>query len=265
MKKSILCFYIIVCAITYIIIGVLVFLWFFDKDNSIKDDREYVQIEELQDYFVRNINIIRFVTECNDFPDYEARKLWYHRIDGYHTEPHIECFFKREMTKEEFIKLSKITHNIYWRVDKDGTLRFSRGWSQKEFMEIPVGMMENMLVRIEKLSQSGFTLSYRDNVKGERIDGDFLNKLTGKTFPAYSVVDYNNDGVRIYAQLQFENLVDTGTINELLASDSLDIKFDTVLNNKRFFFSMPKNEKLAILKIRDDVPVCGNSIKYIDE
>ena len=169
------------------------------------------------------------------------------------------------MTKEEFTKLSNITNYIYWRDDKDGTLRFSRSWSQKEYMNIPVGMMENMIVKIEKLSRSGFTLSYRDNVVGERIDSDYLNKLTGIKFPAYSVVDYYNNGMRIIAKLQFENLVDISTVKDFCESDSLEIKNNYIYNDKRVSLSIFRNMKFAKLIIRDNILVCGNAIKKDSE
>lgn len=237
-----------------IILGIFVlifiaFLWFCKW--SINKERDYFSLEDLPHYCVIDVNKIREITECDAFPDFEATNLWYYKSDSSHTFPHIECYFKKEMSEKEYEKFWQTQRNICWGSDKDATLYFSRGWSKKEYMDIPQGMEENLVITIDKLDNAGFTLSYKRNDGWVKIDKDYINKLTGFVFPPYSVISFENDGDIIRAKLLFSDFVEKKTADALANNslDSMEIKIDTLINNKWVFFDMLRNEKHAHLFI----------------
>ena len=230
-----------------ILIGICIIVfaasrWFYEPEQVISP------LDDLPSYCVLDVNTIREVTECEEFPDFEATQLWYYKSDHSHSVPYIECHFKKKMNEEEFDKFCQVEKSICWGSDKDATLLFSRGWSQKEYMEIPKGMEENLFVSIDKLSRSGFTLSYKKNAGWEKIDNDYINKLTGYEFPPYTVISFENDGDTIRAILLFSNYLEK-TIADVLANDLDEIKIDTLFDNKEVFFDMLTNERHAILGI----------------
>lgn len=244
--------------VAFIICVVGITAWLWSMNHSYEEDKVYVPIFELSEDFVTDVNIIRRVTQCEDLPEFEAKELWYHKIDGYHSEPHIECYFKKKMTEDELKKFFNIKENVFWDSDKDWTLSFSRGWSKKEYMDVPDGMKEDMAVKIEKLSQAGFTLSFWKNINTRPIESDFINKITGATFPSFSVISYRSDIDNVYAKLRFDRLVG-GDIVGISQNNSDEIKVDTFINKKRILFSMLRNEQYADLEILSSNPWgCGN-------
>ena len=246
-------------AVIILCIAVII-VWLLSMNRSYEEEKEYAPISELSSDYVTDVDVIKGVTQCEDLPEFEARKLWYYKIDGNHSEPHIECYFKRVMTEDEFKKFFKITENIYWDSDKDWTLSFSRGWSKKGFMDVPSGMKEDMAVKIEKLSPVGFTLSYWKNVNSRPVDADSLNKIIGMTLPTFSVVSYRSDIENVYAKLRFDSMVDKNAV-DVFRNNSDEIKIDTFVNKKRFFFCMYKDEQYADLEIYSSKSCrCGNGL-----
>ena len=247
-KKILKILSVIITAIAICFIGIIVWLWYINK--SIENEREYVSISDLPNYCITDASIIREITECTDLPDFQVKELWYYKSDTCHSVPYIECSFNKEMMEEEFMEFCDKLKNVCWDYDKDGTLLFSRGWSKKEYMEVPKGMDENLVIEIDKLSQQGFTLLYKRNVRSEIIDKDFINNLTGHVFPPFSVISYKNDGETVMAKLLFSNLVEKKIADALSNGlDSMEIKVDTLVGNKWIFFDMLRNEKQADLLI----------------
>ena len=227
----------------------LIAVWaLFLRSESPSGGRNIVPVTELPDCFRTDVSAIREITQCDVFPVFEVKELWFDQSDSSHCFPHLECSFKKELTEQQFSALVDMCDSVYWDSDKDGTLCFSRGWSTKDQMEVPAGMEEDVFVSIEKLCKTGFTLSFMKNVKGDRIEDDFLSKLTDYTFPPFSVVSYMNDGDEMRATLRFHHPVDKHTV-EALSYDSDEIKIDTVINGQCFFFTMLANELIADLSI----------------
>ena len=247
-KKILKILGVIITAIAICIIGIIV--WLLSLYIIDENKKEYFSIADLPNYCITDASIIREIIERKDLPDFQVKELWYYKSDTCHCVPFIECSFNKKMTEEEFMEFCDKTKYVYWDSDKDGTLLFSRGWSMKEYMEVPKGMDENLVIKIYKLSQRGFTLSYKRNVSGEKIDDDFINKLTGHVFPSFSVLSYENDGETVRAKLLFSNLVEKKTADALSNGlDSMEIIVDTLVGNKRVFFDMLRNEKQADLLI----------------
>jgi len=231
-----------------IVIIFIAILWFCNW--SIKNERDYFSLEDLPSYCVTDVNKIREITECDDFPEFVAANLWYYKSDSSHTVSHIDCYFKKEMSEKEFEKFCQAQRNICWGSDKDATLYFSRGWSKKDYMDIPQGMEENLVITIDKLDCAGFTLSYKKNCGWEKIDKDYINELTGFAFPPYYVISIENDGGIIRAKLLFSDFVEKNTADALANSlDTMEIKVDTLIDNKWIFFDMLRNERHANLLI----------------
>ena len=244
--------------IAFIICVVAIIAWLWSMSRSYEEDKVFGPISDLSEDFVTDVNIIRRVTQCEELPEFEAKELWYHKIDSFHSELHIECYFKKKMTENEFKKLFNIKENVYWTSDKDWTLFFSRGWSKKEYMDVPDGLKEDIAVKIEKLSQAGFILSFWKNVNTRPIESDFINQITGATFPSFSVISYRSDIDNVYAKLRFDSFVDKKIV-EVSQNISDEIKVDTIINNKRILFSMLRNEQYADLEILSSNPWgCGN-------
>lgn len=257
-KRVVKAIVIVIGAIIFCIVGITVWLW--SMSQSYEERKDYVPISELSEDFNTDVNIIRRVTQCKDLPEFEARELWYYKIDGLHSEPFIECYFRREMTEDEFKKLFKITENAYWDSDKDATLRFSRGWSKKEYMNVPEGMKEDLAIKIEKLSKAGFTLSYWKNINSRPIEPDFINKIIGTKFPSFSVISYISDHENVYAKLRFDSILDKNAVG-YFQNNSDEIKVDTSLNKKRIIFSMDGDDQYADLNLLSSNPLrCGNAI-----
>lgn len=209
-----------------------------------------VSITELPSSYKTDINTIRGITMCESFPDFEIDELWFYKNDSNHTKPYLECSFKKEMTDEEFETFHENGNNVCWDCEKDYTLSFSRGWSKKEFMDIPNGMEEDMVVDIINLSNYGFTLSYYKNAKSEKIEDDYINNLTGYSFPTFSVVSYENDGETTVAKLLFDNYIDKHIADDFsIPDDSMVIMIDTIINNNWISLSMIRNERVADLII----------------
>ena len=226
----------------------LIAVWLFFVWSGSLSGRNIVPITELPDCFRTDASAIREITQCDDFPDFEVKELWFDQPDSNHCFPHLECCFKEELTEQQFLALADMCDKVYWDSDKDGTLCFSRGWSTKDFMEVPAGMEDDIFVSIEKLTKTGFTLSFQKNVKGDWIEDDFLNKLTNCTFPPFSVVNYENDGYAMRAKLRFHHPVDKQTF-DALSFDSEEIKIDTVINGHWIFCTMDANDLIADLFI----------------
>jgi hypothetical protein len=255
-KRVLKIFGVIIGAIIIYIVGITI--WLYSMIHYYEESKDSVPLSELPKDFVTDVDLIRNITQCQDLPEFEARKLWYHKMDGYHSEPHIDCYFKRKMTEDEFKNLFKMTENIYWDSDKDWTLSFSRGWSKKEYMDVPEGMKEDIAVKIEKLSQTGFTLSYWKNVNSRPIDCDSLNMIAEMILPSYSVVSYISDIDNIRAKLRFNNA--SKNIADVFPNGSEEIKIDTFVNGKWYIFSMYRDEKYADLRILSSRHWCGNGI-----
>ena len=240
---------VIVGAIGLSIIGFIAYLLFCSWLDKRK--LEYLPLEDIPSFCVLDVNTLREVTGNRDFPDFEAKQLWFYKSDISHSVPHIECRFKKKMSEEDFEKFFQVESNIYWNPDKDGTLWFSRGWSQKEYMDIPKGMEENLFISIDWLSRSGFVLSFMKNDEWVSIDKDYLNKLTGCVFPEYSVINFENGGKSISAKLLFSKYVEKNTA-DIFANGTDEIKVDTVIDNKRIFFDMLRDERYGDLFISQE-------------
>ncbi len=213
-------------------------------------ERDYRPVSELNYPYVTDLQTIRRVTECPDFPDFEVKELWYDKSDSNHSAPYMECEFKKEMTDEEFMNFHDITNNVYWEPDKDYTIFFWRGWSKKEDMEVPEGMAENMVLEIVKLNKEGFEMSYHKNADGEAIASDFFDKLTGHDFPPFEVIDYRNNGKSTHAIILFADTIGQSTFNAWQDPvDSARLRIDTVDNGKCIFFTMDRNKQYANLLI----------------
>jgi len=231
-----------------VIIGIVASLVIFLTNHPY--DHVSVPITELPSSYKTEIKSIREITMCESFPDFKIEELWFYKNDSNHTKPYLECSFKKEMTDEEFETFCEICNNVCWDSEKDFTLSFSRGWSKKEFMDIPNGMEEDMVVEINYLSNYGFTLSYHKNAKSEKIEDDFINNLTGSSFPSFTVVSYVNDGETTWVKLLFNNYIDKHIADEFSNfGDSMSIMIDTIINNNWIDFSMIRNERNANLII----------------
>lgn len=230
--------------INIVIIGAVVYLALFLTNLPYR--KVSVSITELPSSYKTDINSIREITMCETFPDFVINELWFYKNDSDHSEPHLECSFKREMTDEEFETFCEIGNSVCWDYEKDNTMSFTRGWSKKEFMDIPDGMEEDMVVNIIMLSKYGFTLSYYKNAKSEKIEDDYIDNLTGYSFPTFSVVSYENDGETTRAKILFNNYIDKLIADKLTNPvDSMEIRIDTIINNNWIYLSMIRNERVA--------------------
>ena len=126
---------VIVGAIGLSIIGFIAYLLFCSWLDKRK--LEYHLLEDIPSFCVLDVNTLREVTGNRDFPDFEAKQLWFYKSDSSHSVPHIECRFKKKMSEEDFEKFFQVESNIYWNPDKDGTLWFSRGWYKKSIWIFP--------------------------------------------------------------------------------------------------------------------------------
>lgn len=61
-------------AVIILCIAVII-VWLLSMNRSYEDEKEYAPISELSSDYVTDVDVIKGVTQCEDLPEFEARKL----------------------------------------------------------------------------------------------------------------------------------------------------------------------------------------------
>lgn len=216
-----------------------------------ENERVYLPVSQL-DYPYVDVEIIRKVTNCELIPEFEVEKFWYYKSDSTHSSPYIECRFKKEMTEKEFYNMVDPDIQFFWDWHSTGSLYFKRGWTEDEYMKIPEGMAENMVMTIRWMNEYSFEIVYEKNHQSEKIDDDILKELSGYKFPPFEVISYINYGDYIHADLLFSEYIDKLTADTLsFSNDSIHIYLDKIINDYSYSFEMDRNDLHAHIMISE--------------
>lgn len=136
-----------------------------------------------------SLNRFQKVVEVSNFPRFDT-EIYAWRDSSGQEEMRVEVTFNPVLSEQEYSDLRLVCDSsCYWDSNKDGSMTFSRGWSKRDYMEVPEGMPEERYMEVH-LNRYGMQVTLKNNPCLEMVDKDSLNRCLGVEMPDFTIVNY---------------------------------------------------------------------------
>lgn len=169
------------------------------------------------------VSLIRELTQVPDFPPFDSETYEYTNEKG-EKEIYLKCSFNPSVPEDSVWALRGKMQGGWQDEDSNGGMDFVKGWSKREYMTIPEGVKEEMILNIHMYcGDNEFYLSFKKNPCAESVSKDSLNHYLGVQLPEFTIVNYISPDMTI---LQFNGPIPESTYRLLEKNDWCEHKIE---------------------------------------
>ena len=189
--------------------------------SSIPEDA--VLVTDSQYQHLGNVDLIREITMVQDFPSFDSKIYEYSNSKG-EKEIYLRCLFNPEVPEDSVWALGGKMKNGIIHEHSNGDMDFIKGWSKKEYMSIPTGVEEEMVLTISIFGgNNDFTMSFKKNPCAGGVSKDSLNNYLGVNLPEFTIVNFISPDE---TTLQFKEPISKETYKALEKNEWCEHKFN---------------------------------------
>lgn len=214
---------ILAIAVGIIAVMLIVFILFLRSIGTPSIPEDAVLVTDSKYQHFGNVDLIREITMAQDFPPFDSKIYEYTNSKG-EKEIYLSCIFNPEVPEDSVWALRRKMKNGILHEDSNGGMDFIKGWSKKEYMSIPTGVEEEMVLTICMFcGDNDFTMSFKKNPCAGGVSKDSLNNYLGANLPEFTIVNFISPD---QTTLQFKEPISKETYKALEKNEWCEHKFE---------------------------------------